>query len=279
MTAKQKFRMTLDLTMTVLSLILMGGNYFFPWDGVHEVLGVALLVLWAVHVWLNHGFYKSLFKGKYNAFRVLQAVINVGILLCALLLMVSGIMLSNYVFAFLGIEFGTDFARTAHLLSSHWYFVFMSLHIGMHVGVIVRQVADRKSERSERAVGIGTASEASSEVKVARPVVRSCGTPTTKTEECSRKAEQWKARPDATRLGLPIAKIFPKILLALVCAYGVYAFVVRNIGKYLLFLQPFFFFDVERGYVLFFVDYVCIMAAIAAAGFYLSEWAKNAARK
>ena len=228
MTAKQKFRMSLDLTMTVLSLILMGGNYFFPWDGVHEIIGVVLLVLWAVHMWLNHGFYKSLFRGKYNAFRVLQAVINVGILLCAVLLMVSGIMLSNHVFAFLGIEFGADFARTAHMLSSHWYFVFMSLHIGMHIGVIARQIVNRKNE---------------------------------------------------TVVSTSSTTVVRKILFALVCAYGVYAFVVRNIGKYLLFLQPFFFFDIERGYVLFFVDYVCIMVAIATAGFWLSEVAKKAGRK
>ena len=260
MTAKQKFRMTLDLTMTILSLVLMGGNYFFPWDGVHEVLGVALLVLWAVHVWLNHGFYKSLFRGKYNDFRVMQAVINVGILLCAALLMVSGIMLSNHVFAFLGIEFGANFARTAHLVSSHWYFVFMSLHIGMHVGVIARQIVNRKSERSERALGIGGA---------AKPL--------------RNEVEQWSdsgtpQSPTPRKRG-NAQKIIPKIMLALVCAYGVYAFVVRNIGKYLLFLQPFFFFDIERGYVLFFVDYVCIMAAIATAGFYLCEAAKKAGRK
>ena len=261
MTAKQKFRMSLDLSMTVLSLVLMGGNYFFPWDGVHEVLGVALLVLWAVHVWLNHGFYKSLFRGKYNAFRVMQSVINVGILLCAVLLMVSGIMLSNYVFVFLGIEFGANFARTAHLLSSHWYFVFMSLHIGMHVGVIARQISSKaKSERSERALGIGGA---------AKPL--------------RNEVEQWSdsetpQSPTPRKRG-NAQKIFPKILLALVCVYGVYASVVRNIGKYLLFLQPFFFFDMEKGHVLFFVDYVCIMVAIAAVGFYLCEAAKKAGRK
>ena len=269
MTAKQKFRMTLDLTMTVLSLVLMGGNYFFPWDGVHEVLGVALLVLWAVHVGLNHGFYKSLFRGKYNAFRVMQAVINVGILLCAILLMISGIMLSNHVFAFLGIDFGANFARTAHLLSSHWYFVFMSLHIGMHVGVIARQIANRKSDRRERALGIVAATAGCG---------RSEGSKATEGME-RESAERRIARPEAHSAKGNARKIFPKILLAVVCAYGVYAFVVRNIGKYLLFLQPFFFFDIERGYVLFFVDYVCIMAVIATAGFYLCEAAKKAGRK
>ena len=260
MTAKQKFRMSLDLMMTILSLILMGGIYFFPWDGVHEILGVALLVLWAVHVWLNRGFYKALFRGKYNDFRVLQAVINVGILLCAVFLMISGIMLSNHVFAFLAIDFGLNFARTAHLVFSHWYFVFMSLHIGMHVGMIARQIVNRKSERSARALGIGGA---------AKPL--------------RNEAEQWSGSgtpqsPTRRQAGNAqrIKKIFPKILLSIVCVYGVYAFFIRNIGKYLLFLQPFFFFDTERGYILFFVDYICIMTAIAAAGFLLCEASKKA---
>ena len=95
-------------------------------------------------------------------------------------------------------------------------------------------------------------------------------------------AEPRKARPEAHSAkgnAQKIKKIIPKILLALVSAYGVYAFVVRNIGKYLLFLQPFFFFDIERGYILFFVDYICIMAAIATAGFWLCEAAKKAGRK
>ena len=68
-------------------------------------------------------------------------------------------------------------------------------------------------------------------------------------------------------------------MLVLVCVYGVYAFFIRNIGKYLIFLQPFFFFDIERGYILFFVDYVCIMTAITAAGFYICEASKKAGRK
>ena len=119
--------------MTVATLVLMGGNYFFESTAVHEILGVVLLVLWAVHITLNRRFFLSLFKGRYIAFRILQAVVNCGILLCAIFLMVSGIMLSNHVFAFLGIESGANFARTAHLLASHWYYVFMSLHIGLHL--------------------------------------------------------------------------------------------------------------------------------------------------
>ena len=76
--------MTVDISMTIFSLVLMGGNYFFTWTGVHEVLGAVLFVLRGVHVALNRRWYASLAKGAYRPFRIMQAVVNCGILACAL---------------------------------------------------------------------------------------------------------------------------------------------------------------------------------------------------
>lgn len=97
-----KIRLPLDITMTILSIILMGGNYLFPAVIVHEILGVALFVLWGVHIFLNRRWYASLaqasksitstnandrraygaiFRGKYNPYRIMQTVINCGILI------------------------------------------------------------------------------------------------------------------------------------------------------------------------------------------------------
>ena len=53
------------------------------------------------------------------------------------------------------------------------------------------------------------------------------------------------------------------VFIALVCAYGVYAFIARGIAKYLFFRQPFFFFDLEKGYLLFAADYLSILVLIA----------------
>lgn len=139
-------RMAIDITMTILSLMLIGGNYFFPWTGVHEILGVSLFVLWAMHIILNRRWYTSLFKGSYRPFRIMQAIINCAILVCAVFLMISGIMLSQHVFAFLGIDFGANFARTAHMLASHWYFLFMSLHIGLHAGMIAGKITPKHKQ-------------------------------------------------------------------------------------------------------------------------------------
>ena len=60
MTKARHLRMSIDITMTVLSIILMGGNYLFPADLVHEILGVGLFVLWGVHIALNRRWYASL---------------------------------------------------------------------------------------------------------------------------------------------------------------------------------------------------------------------------
>ena len=188
MTKTQRLRMTIDITMTILSIILMGGNYLFPADLVHEILGVGLFVLWGVHIALNRRWYGAIF------------------------LMISGIILSNHIFTFLNIQGGLGFARIAHLLASHWYYLFMSLHIGLHVGRFFQNAT---------------------------------------------------------------AKIIPRIILALVCVYGIYAFIARGVWKYLILQQQFFFFDLERGYILFAIDYISIIILFATLSHLLAKSLKK----
>ena len=208
--------MRLEIPLTVFSLSLMGGCMFFSWAPAHEIIGVLLIAIWAAHIYANRRWYNAIFRGKYKAFRVVQTVVNCGMLVCTIFLAVSGVMLSNHVFAFLEIESGASFARTAHLLASHWYFVFIALHIGLHVNVIFSRLG------------------------VAQLVMK------------SRRAI-----------------VAVRIAVGLIGAYGVYAFIERGLWKYLTLQQPFFFMDLERGYVLFFVDYIAIIAALAAAMYYV----------
>ena len=51
--------------------------------------------------------------------------------------MISGIMLSNHVFAFLNIRGGMSFARLTHMASSYWGFVLMAMHLGLHWGMFL----------------------------------------------------------------------------------------------------------------------------------------------
>ena len=220
-----KIRLPLDIMMTLVSSVLMGGNYLFPADIVHEILGVALFVLWAIHIFLNRRWYGAIFKGKYNPYRIMQTVINWCILICTIILMISGIILSNHLFTFLNIQSGLGFARIAHLLASHWYYLFMSLHIGLHVGVITN--------------------------KMRHPTTINCHPELVSGSSTNEMPKQ--VRHDK------LHKIIPRIILVLVCAYGLYAFIARGVWKYLILRQQFFFFDLERGYVLFILDYISII--------------------
>ena len=215
MTRTQRLRMIINITMTILSIILMGGNFLFPADLVHEILGVGLFVLWVAHIILNRRWFGAIFRGNYNPYRVMQTIINCCILIFTIFLMISGIILSNHIFTFLNIQGGLGFARIAHLLASHWYYLFMSLHIGLHVGMIF-----------------------------------------------GNKGTSTSAGP-STGSGTTRAAIIPRILLALACIYGIYAFIARGVWKYLILQQQFFFFDLERGYILFAIDYISIIILFA----------------
>lgn len=135
MKPKQRAKILVDICMTVGLLILMG--YHFWGDTAHEWVGAGMFVLFILHHILNWSWWKSLFKGRYPALRVLQVIVDV-LALCAMLgLMVSGVILSREVFAFLPIRGGTAFARVLHMLSAYWGFVLMAAHLGLHWGILV----------------------------------------------------------------------------------------------------------------------------------------------
>ena len=255
MNLARKIRMPIDIAMTLLSIILMGGNYFFPADIVHEILGVALLLLWAVHIALNRRWYGAIFRGSYNPYRVMQTVINCGILICAIFLMISGIILSNHIFTFLGIEKGLGFARIAHLLASHWYFLFMSMHIGLHVSMIANKMCHKERTAYQP------------ELNACHPEQNACHPERVSGSPGKEMPKQ--VRHDRLR------KILVFSILALACLYGIYAFIIRGVWKYLILQQQFFFFDLERGYILFAIDYISIIILFAAISHFVAAILKK----
>lgn len=137
---KKKFigKIIVDMIMTVLLLFLMGRQ--LTGDFVHEWLGTGIFILWMIHHILNWNWYRHLFKGKYTPIRMVQTVVNFAVLLSMLGMMVSGIILSREVFAFLPIFGGIALARTLHMFGAFWGFVLMSLHLGLHWNMILAMI-------------------------------------------------------------------------------------------------------------------------------------------
>lgn len=151
---KKKFicKIVIDMIMTVLLLFLMARQ--LTGDFLHEWLGAGMFILWIAHHVLNRKWYNRLFEGKYTFASILQTVTDFAVFLTMLGLMVSGIILSREVFAFLPISGGIAPARSLHMLSAFWGFVLMSLHLGLHWNMILGMVSKATGQAASKNVRI-----------------------------------------------------------------------------------------------------------------------------
>ena len=140
-------RHVIDIAMTVLLLCLMA--YQVTGEQAHEWLGMAMTALVVVHQILNRKWYGVLFKGKYRAFRVLQTVITLLLLLSFALTAFCGMSMSSYAVPFLYGMAEVSFVRRMHLSLSHWAFVLMGLHLGIHIPVLAAgwKLSEKKQKR------------------------------------------------------------------------------------------------------------------------------------
>lgn len=72
---KMTIKRIVDVCMTSLLLCLMA--YQVTGEVAHEWIGIGMTVLVIVHQILNRKWYGAVFKGKYNAYRILTTVVNV----------------------------------------------------------------------------------------------------------------------------------------------------------------------------------------------------------
>lgn len=149
MNRKKSVRLAVDCAMTVALLLLMG--YSRVGETAHECLGVAMFVLFAAHHVLNRAWLKSLGKGRYSAYRVLQTVLAALIFAGMLGSVCCGILLSKHLFSFFYVPGSAEAARTAHHLCGYWNFVLMSVHLGTH-GSMMIAAAKKQSQTAFRIV-------------------------------------------------------------------------------------------------------------------------------
>ena len=153
----------IDVCMTIFLLCLMA--YQVTGEQAREWIGMGMTLLVIIHQVLNRKWYAAIFttkradgmsgrhasgessggtfverrfgrKGKYNAYRILTTIVNVLLLLSFALTAFCGMSMSGYAVPFLYGMTKASFARSMHLSMSHWAFVLMGLHLGLHVPVM-----------------------------------------------------------------------------------------------------------------------------------------------
>ena len=130
MNIKTKIKLLIDIAMTMILLLLM--SYSQVGEATHEWLGVCIFTSFVLHHILNKKWTVGVLKGKYTPLRVWQTALVILVFISILGSMFSGIIMSEHIFSFIRIRGLSSLARTIHLLSAYWGFVFISLHLGFH---------------------------------------------------------------------------------------------------------------------------------------------------
>ena len=130
-------RRIVDVMMTVALLLLMSLQIMEQVS--HEYIGMAMVVLVAVHQYLNRKWFTTLLRGRYGAVRVLSVSVNVALIGVFVLSAVSGMIISEALMS-IPLEDFTEWGRTMHIFSSYWAFVLMGLHVGLHWGMIAAKI-------------------------------------------------------------------------------------------------------------------------------------------
>ncbi|MBD5440780.1 MAG: DUF4405 domain-containing protein [Treponema sp.] len=128
--AKKLAKILTDIFMTAI-LVFLANRQNGTGVMLHAVLGVALFALFALHHFLNAAYFKSIFKGKYGARRIVLAATNAALFAAMLLMAASSVMISGLAFnaAFLPVNFAW---RNIHASCSSWVFMIAAFHISLH---------------------------------------------------------------------------------------------------------------------------------------------------
>lgn len=131
-------RRIIDGCMTITLLMLMA--YQITGEALHEWIGMAMTLLVIIHQILNRKWYGAIFKGKYNPYRILTTVVNILLMLSFVLTALSGMSMSGHAVPFLYRMISVYYAKLLHISMSQWSFVFMGVHLGLHIPVMTSKL-------------------------------------------------------------------------------------------------------------------------------------------
>lgn len=132
---KKTIRTAIDVLMILLLLAQM--TYSLIGERYHEINGTVMLLLFLAHHILNRKWTASVFRGKYTARRMLQTILDLLLLVFMIAQPLSGILMSKYLYTVIQIDNVSAAAREIHLFLGYWGFVLMSIHLGLHMDMML----------------------------------------------------------------------------------------------------------------------------------------------
>jgi hypothetical protein len=133
-------KMIVDILLLILMLIEYSKTYL-PSE-IHEIIGILLIVLVAIHLALNKKYLKTIKKGKYNSRRKALLIVNVCFFISFDITCLFGILSSHYILPFLNI--GNLTIISYHKILAYITLILLGIHLGFNLEKMFKKI-DRKS--------------------------------------------------------------------------------------------------------------------------------------
>lgn len=122
-------RLLLPGAMAIFLLLSLA--YWWLENVPHEIFGTAMFALLACHIVVNRFWFKNLFKGRYDARRVLIVALHLLLIVNMMILLLTSIAISKSLFSALSIP-DSIYMREIHWFSAYWVMVIVGIHLGLH---------------------------------------------------------------------------------------------------------------------------------------------------
>lgn len=113
-----------------ISLVIFTFTAKLTGEFIHECLAVCMLIVVSIHVIQNRFFFNNL-RYSNNAYSALRNLINILLLVDFIVLTVTGILISLYLFSFIHVT--VPFARQLHTFSAYFAIILIGAHLGLFI--------------------------------------------------------------------------------------------------------------------------------------------------
>lgn len=143
------FSLRLILDLAAVCLLLVALAYGWLGNLAHEIIGTALFALLITHNIFNRRWYGTIPRRTRAPRTLITRVINLSLLVTILTLLVTSLLISRDVFAFLPLS-STFTARQIHTLVGYLALIIAGAHLGLHWTMLMGYVGGRLGIRIEQ---------------------------------------------------------------------------------------------------------------------------------
>lgn len=120
-------RMNKKITVDILMVIAIILEFLSLPILIHEIIGIGLIFLIALHLKFNKRYFKAINKGKYNLKRTIELIVNIGLMISLVITIISGIFSS--ISSLKDLRIGKHKVSHLHKQSSIFSLIFLVLHL------------------------------------------------------------------------------------------------------------------------------------------------------